>query len=430
MGRFRMGEVYRLPQPQQYSTPIVDGLPNYYSITGLRNNGRGFAFQKGIHAIEKVIDPKGNERIPAIIISSTPRKAGTEDNPWHDTYDSEHGYIRYYGDNNNRFANRKADEYPGNKALLSLKHHYECDSKQDRLHNAVPLVFLEKITFGGRAKGNAIFHGFGIIDTVELITQYDAKHNYFPNYLYTFTVFSLSEENEEFDWQWILDRCDSTKSIEETMVNAPKSWKMWINEGKECIHRVRRNVYGGNLLSEKDQRPLNMKLLKEIYEYYASTDRHDFEYLALEVTAKAIEENGGSCKPGWVTSKSSDGGIDFVMRLDVGKGILSSVNVVIIGQAKCEKLDEPTNGLHIARTVARLKRGWIGSYVTTSYFSNSVQKEVKEDGYPIMMINGAKIVSIVEKELFETQMSLPDYLISLKSKYDNKQLRPEDILLM
>lgn len=49
-----------------------------------------------------------------------------------------------------------------------------------------------------------------------------------------------------------------------------------------------------------------------------------------------------------------------------------------------------------------MKRGWIGAYVTTSCFSESVQKEVKEDSYPIMMINGAKVAAVVERELFET----------------------------
>ncbi len=432
MSTLKMGEIYRLPSPPQFDKAEIDNLPNFYAITGRRENGTGFVFQRGIHVVSKVIGPDGIERIPVIIISSTPRKAGSEDTPWHDVYDSEHGYIRYFGDNNNKYSDRKPHEYQGNSTLLENMQFYECDSKTDRMNNAIPLVFLEKITYNKKPKGYAVFHGFGVIDSVELVTQYDSNHNYFSNYLFTFTVFSLSEENDKFNWQWIMDRCDGSKTIKETMVNAPKSWCTWINGGKEVIHKVRRSVFGGSILSEKDQKPSNAKLLQRIYEYYSKTkqDKYEFEYLALEVTAKAIEENGGSCKPGWITSQSVDGGIDFVMRLDVGKGVLSSVNVVILGQAKCEKLDSPTNGVHIARTVARLKRGWIGSYVTTSYFSESVQKEVKEDGYPIMLINGAKIVSLVEKELFESQMSLDEYLASLKKKYDQKQLRPEDILLM
>ena len=50
------------------------------------------------------------------------------------------------------------------------------------------------------------------------------------------------------------------------------------------------------------------------------------------------------------------------------------------------------SGTHIARTVAKLRRGWLGVYVTTSYFSDKVQIEILEDKYPILLING-KILS-------------------------------------
>ena len=75
-----------------------------------------------------------------------------------------------------------------------------------------------------------------------------------------------------------------------------------------------------------------------------------------------------------------------------------------------------------------MKRGWIGSYVTTSYFSEAVQQEVKEDAYPIMMINGAKIAEIVEQELFENKQTFDKYLGSLCIKYKTLIRVPEDIL--
>lgn len=85
---------------------------------------------------------------------------------------------------------------------------------------------------------------------------------------------------------------------------------------------------------------------------------------------------------------------------------LASVQIIVLGQAKCTDPTKPVNGKDIARTVARMKRGWIGAFVTTSYFSEPVQQEVKEDSYPLMMINGAELVSIVERELFESKQTL------------------------
>lgn len=60
----------------------------------------GFEFQKDIYNVRNIIGSKGDKsRCPLIIISSTSRKDGGEDTPWRDRYDSEHGYVKYYGDN-------------------------------------------------------------------------------------------------------------------------------------------------------------------------------------------------------------------------------------------------------------------------------------------------------------------------------------------
>ena len=180
-------------------------------------------------------------------------------------------------------------------------------------------------------------------------------------------------------------------------------------------------------MKDNEQLPANPGILNEIYHYYDGR-KHDFEYLAMEVTVKIIEESGATCVPGWITKKSGDGGVDYVLRVDIGKEKLSSVNIVVLGQAKCTDPTKATNGRDIARTVARMKRGWIGAYVTTSYFSESVQQEVKEDSYPIMMINGAKVAAVVERELFETKQHLVEYLNRLSEKYKQLNRIPEDVL--
>jgi len=42
--------------------------------------------------------------------------------------------------------------------------------------------------------------------------------------------------------------------------------------------------------------------------------------------------------------------------MDIGTGF-GSAKLIVLGQAKCESLSSPTGGNHIARTVAKLKRG-------------------------------------------------------------------------
>jgi len=104
---------------------------------------------------------------------------------------------------------------------------------------------------------------------------------------------------------------------------------------------------------------------------------------------------------------------------------------VVLGQAKCEKLDSPTGGNHIARTVARLKRGWIGVYVTTSYFSESVQREVLEDKFPILLINGKILAQEVMKmSLDNGSKNVNSLLKSIDDKYESliQKRDPEEIL--
>ncbi len=417
-----------MPSPIQENNQVVDGLPNFFYEA--KTPGFGFQFQQGIHNVRLLKVADGSKRIPLVIVSSTPRKAGSEDTPWRDRYDHDHGYVIYYGDNKVRTDGsiHPPETAEGNRLMLDLLKYYQCDDEKDRLEHCVPVIFFERIAIDGRPKGNAIFHGFGILESVELVTQYDKNHRYFANYRLNFCILSLSENNEEFDWRWISDRCDRSLSVKDTMRYAPSSWKRFIKEGMESVHLIRRSVAGNTIVKKEDQLPGNPALLKQIYEYYTNiAGKHNFEYLAMEVAIKTAEETGAKCVPGWITQKSADGGIDFVFRIDVGSDQLASVNIVVLGQAKCEKLDKPTNSIHIARTVARLKRGWIGVYVTTSFFSEPSQTEAKEDAYPIMLINGAQISKIVEKELFEEQVDLETYLKSLHGKYNRATKLPEDV---
>ena len=135
--------------------------------------------------------------------------------------------------------------------------------------------------------------------------------------------------------------------------------------------------------------------------------------------------------PGWVTSPTNDKGADFIGLLKIGGSQFGAANLIVLGQAKCEKLDSPTGGNHIARTVSRLKRGWVGVYVTTSYFSENVQHEVIEDGYPIVLINGKRIVQILLELANEKGIEVTELLKWIDAQYEGMRSsrRPEELLL-
>jgi hypothetical protein len=199
------------------------------------------------------------------------------------------------------------------------------------------------------------------------------------------------------------------------------------------VPSLRRQVIKHQSVPKSEQLPdgksREFKCLMEIYNHY-SHHKHGFEILASKVVANHLSRTSSAYLEGWITRGSGDGGVDFVGRLDLGSGF-SKVKVIVLGQAKCENPSKPTSGVHISRTVARLKRGWIGAYVTTSFFSEPMQREIMEDQYPLLMINGLELAREVLILLERSGMnSLTDYLKEIDSEYIHRisARAPEEIL--
>jgi hypothetical protein len=139
-------------------------------------------------------------------------------------------------------------------------------------------------------------------------------------------------------------------------------------------------------------------VLREIYEKYDTDYRHGFQALAALVTQHVISEPSLTYQEGWVTPVGADGGVDFVQRLDVGSD-MSSTQLIVLGQAKCRKPWPRGGGVsaeELARVVARLRRGWLGAYVTTSFFTEAAQREMVMDEYPIGLIPGLRLAETAE----------------------------------
>lgn len=425
----RVGQIFRYARPYDPDPRVIDGLPNYFFETG-RAGSKLTLLDSGINPIAKVRAPEG-ERVPAILISSSPHKRGSSTTPWQDFFDSDNGHIRYFGDA--KTPGMEPGRPPGNKALLSAFEAHHAETQTER-RSSTPVVFFERTSYGGRAKGNVEFQGFGIIERVELVTQLDRSSNStFSNYAYDFAVLSLTTEGEEFSWQWINDRRDPALSLEETLKNAPSSWKAFLRRGVADLGRARRRVSALMTSTKTEQSPTigstHERLLDQIYSYY-DNKKHQFEALAARVAERVLSRNGATYLRGWITPPSADEGADFVGRIDIGSGF-SRIKQVVYGQAKCEKPSSTTSGRDVARTVARLRRGWIGVYVTTGSFSEPVQREIIEDEYPILLIPGSRVAHEVDTMLHEGAFaSLDQFLDDISSTYRTSMMRrrPTEIL--
>jgi hypothetical protein len=413
--KVRIGDVFRVPHGAGVQQPA---LRSYVQLTK-GTCARAADLQKGMFFYASVIEPGQRFlRLPAFIFLTNPHKKDTEGTPWIDIVEPDVGYALFHGDN--RTPGRPYIAGRGNQKFDEVQHFYG----EPKLRMFAPpiLMFVQKDVSGIR-KGYREFSGYGIPVRCTVTTQREKKTGeYFTNLAIELALFHLKNENEFFDWAWIDARRNGALPQEQVLQLAPAAWRDWVRNGDSAVERCRRNVAKNNVLKQGVQACLlasEERVLNEIYLYYAS-EKHPFEGLASYVATRII---GHACKRGWVTKRSGDMGIDFVCRLDIGDpgAQLSRAPIVVLGQAKCQK--NPVSAKDLARVVARLQRGWMGVYVTTSVFSEPAQLELAEDKYPLVLINGKRLAQELERAMVAEGINLRE-LLDRETKWYNLNEKP------
>lgn len=416
----------------------LDGYLNFHYVT--RAPGRDdprLLLEAGINRTAVVTGGDGAPRRPVIAIRSSPWKAGHDTNPWHDEFDLDHGHVRYYGDHKPSTVG-PVGTTPGNRALLEAWRLHAGTDRPERLL-APPLVLFRAQTVtrsdGVRVpKGHVEFCGAAVIERLEHVVQRDPKSGRsFPNIVLDLNVVDLSDSDDQLDWRWIDDRRDVILTAEEALRHAPTSWRKWVNEGRVALPRIRRRVMTSRVLSTADQQPepgsADADVLQRVYRFFDGR-KHSFEQLAARVAGEVLSRSGMSYHQGWLTRAGGDGGMDFVGRLDVGSAP-ASTPFVVLGQAKCVLPSTSISPDQVARVVARLRRGWLGVFVTTGSFSRQAQVEVIDDQYPVVLISGGTLAQEVRRLAFaayagDVEALLLDCLRDYEAAVTHR--RPEEIL--
>jgi Restriction endonuclease AspBHI N-terminal/Restriction endonuclease len=426
----KIGQMFRYARPYSESPAEIDGLPNFFAATKTSAEKK-LLLEAGIQAPARIKVSSGH-RVPAILIRSSPHKAGSESTPWQDVFRPDQGHIRYFGDN--KTPGKDPSTSLGNKLLIEQFNLHNSNSEVDR-SRACPIVCFRSVPLQNRKKGQIEFQGIGLVERVELVSQIEPKAGMpFVNYVFDFLVLSLLTENEQLDWTWIDDRQNRLLDLKSSNRNAPAAWQRWVQQGASAFSTIRRAVSKRSIVRRVEQQPpfasKEARILDEVYEFYEKR-KHRFEALAAAVADRILTQHGGVYRRGWVTRGSSDNGIDFVGRLDIGSE-LACTKLVVLGQAKCEDPASPTNGNDIARTVARLRRGWIGVYVTTSYFTPQTQSEIIEDQYPIILVDGYRLAREINAVLLSRAVDCATFLAEIDAEYELQLARrsPEEVLLI
>ncbi|MFF3559962.1 restriction endonuclease [Streptomyces sp. NPDC002574] len=430
-GQLRVGRVYRYASSKDPEPADLDGYPNFYHVTHSPNLNRA-QLDAGVNGMAKVEAPDGPRR-PAILIRSSPWKAGSEQTPWHDVFNMDSGHVRYFGDHKAGMSVAPGTT-TGNAALLEDFAAHQGRTPEQRAAST-PLLLFRTVSRSGKTKGHVEFCGLGVIERAERLVQWGGpEHTTFINYVYDIALIDLTNEDDEVCWEWIHSRRDESVSDERALGLAPRAWREWVLHGNSALPRLRRRVARAKVTKVPEQRPkaatTEAKDLELIYKYFDGR-KHDFEAVASAVAARVLRGTGNSYLEGWLTRRSGDGGADFVGRLDLGSG-LAGTSLVVLGQAKCVKPDSLITAEQIARVVARLRRGWIGVYVTTGAYSVAAQTEMVEDQYPIVLINGLDLVQALRSMARDDHggdltACIEHILSGRETAVTNR--RPEEILL-
>ena len=337
---------------------------------------------------------------PLVNFHSNPFKEDENQTPWRDLIFQEEGRIIFNGDNYQ--ASKNAASTFGNKLILSVLDLYVSKEIDDRL-KAPPIIITRTIKHKGKT-GFREFIGFGLItESPKLVQQYEKTTNrVFSNYQFEVTLLKLYD-GEKFNWEWIDDRRDESISIINSLKHAPKSWKEWVKNGISTISKNRLRIKSYRILSEKEQSNMpnkNREIIDQLLNVHYPNPVIDgirFEALASFVTK--LYFNSEKYYRGWITVGSSDRGVDYVGRLDIGDDDFSKTSIIVLGQSKRYK--NSISGEKLTRVASRMTRGYIGVVVTLSTFTSAAQAEIKDDKLPIILINGKKV-----SELLLTYMNL------------------------
>lgn len=115
-------------QNRDPSVPVIDGCRNIHYVTASHALPQ-IQLSKGINPIAR---SKNGQRRPAILIRSSPWKAGTAETSWLDVFDLDNGRVRYFGDH-------RADHTvpvgstPGNAVLLEALAEHRAPTPEHRV---------------------------------------------------------------------------------------------------------------------------------------------------------------------------------------------------------------------------------------------------------------------------------------------------------
>lgn len=301
---------------------------------------------------------------------------------WPDSLDSETGLFTYYGDNR-KPGNRIDETRPDGNRLLEKVFDLRHDGDREAI---CPFLCFENYVGADgtymRFLGLAVPGAEGLSNLEDLVAVWRRKgHRRFQNYRAIFTI--LKTESVPYSWlEEIVSGASPAKAK-----SCPPAFAKWVKTGKydplttppTRVPRTKADQDPKAQRKEQEEKVLAAvrSLSDRQFEYFtkALLRLMDPRYFDLEVTRKVI------CGGRDVVGKYRVGHDDHLISLD------------ICAEAKHWK--KAIGVKEMMRLISRIKHRDFGIFVTTSYFDRRVQKELIEDGHPVVLVSGGDIARIL-----------------------------------
>lgn len=331
--------------------------------------GSGMGNSGGIRALN-YLDRSAFEDLPAFVVLVTAGTATVPKNPWSDFVDFSSAEISYWGDAK-LHASKRLDDFKGNSTLRKIY-----DASLEGTRDALP-PFLH---FSREKSGWVKFNGLCVLRNLEL-SWFDDEGTPIRNYHARFTILDCDEVSVE----WLHHRvCSPDRVALNDHHGCPQVWKDYIAGKTTPI-----DIWQKSIRDKTQQLPEEGSDAACILQQLSTLDPFDFEKvivaLFMEQTAVVHHVAG--------TKSTGDGGFDFYGTFKLPEPLAYEIS--FLGEVKRYAANTVVDPKSVSRLVARLSRKQYGIFVTTSYFSNQAQREVLEDDYPVHLMSGIDLASMV-----------------------------------
>lgn len=337
----------------------------------------------------------GKTEMPKLVILFS----SGEDIYWQDEMDNSLGIFMYYGDNKTPGNDLHKTNLHGNEILRYIFNLAASDDEDIR--KMLPPILVFKKAGGRDVKflGLAVpgIKGKPSKEWLTAVWGCNKEGDRFQNYKALFTILNTSsgsaiEEGFGINLAWINDIEDGNAY---DSPYAPKVWKKYVQKKKYSPLLSRMLAYKIGLESQMPQEKEKVVMLKELHDYFIKKDNgYSFEQFAADI----VESLDDAVVNIETTRPYKDGGFDAEGRYKIFKNVENSVFVEFYMQAKCYGSKNPVTVTDTARLISRIKNRQFGIMVTTSYIADQAYKEVREDGHPIVFINGKNIIDYIYDE--------------------------------